>query len=116
MNIEQVFLNTRTIFEKQAAEAVEQALDKIYTEYLPHVESDTQANVYFQCHDWLYRFFADKLREEDFKVDMLGYQSEAARELMYQKHKEEITQAIGKDLQEKITRLENQLKEAYRRY
>ena len=66
--IKEVFLATRTIFETQAKEAMELAMDKIYLQYLPHVVSDTETNVYFQTSDWIKRFLSDSLREDGIKI------------------------------------------------
>jgi tRNA A37 N6-isopentenylltransferase MiaA len=115
---EQIFLETKAIFAAQAAEAMADAMDTIYTQYLPHVESDTQSNQYFQISRWLESFFADSLREDDIKVDLtrLGWCAEQARQKIYEANKQEITEAIGKDWQAEIQSLKEQLNAAYRRY
>jgi hypothetical protein len=102
--IEELFLETKEIFAKQAKEAVEEALDKIYTKYLPHVENDTMSNVYFQSWGWLEKFFAGALQDDDMKIDLTrsGWTEKAARQKMYEENKEEIQAAIGRDLQDKI--------------
>lgn len=115
--IEEVFQETKTIFERQANEAIHQALDKIYTEYLPHVENDTQANVYYQTVDWLTAFFDGTLNDEHVKFDITRrFSSEKARQLIYEANKEEIQKAIGRDLQDEIDSLQAELESAYRNY
>lgn len=106
-SIEDIFLSTKEIFLAQAKAAAESAIDAIYTEYLPHVENDTASNVYFETCRWLERFFADKLREDDIKVNLAGpaWDARAARQKLYEANKEEIQAAIGKDLQDKIDSL-----------
>jgi len=115
--IEEVFLNTKTILTKQVEEAAREAVDKIYLGYLPHVENDTASNVYFQTVEWLTAFFDGTLNDEHVKFDITRrFSSEKARQLIYEANKEEIQAAIGKDLQDKIERLEEQLKQQYEYY
>lgn len=112
-NIEKVFLDTKAIFAKQAEEAVQEALDKIYTEYLPHVESDTQSNVYIQTCQWLEDFLADKLDVSDSKksrvVQQYGMRGAEIRQKIYQDNKAEIVELIGKDYEREIQLLKEQL-------
>lgn len=105
--IEEIFLATKEVFRKQASEAMEEALDKIYTDYLPHCSSDTQSNVYFQACDWIRRFMSDSLREDDFKIDGLNHSCYDVRKKMFQDNKEELTKIIGEDIINKIKDLEN---------
>lgn len=115
--IEEVFLNTKEILTKQIEEAVQEAIGQIYYQYLPYVENDTTSNVYFQAYEFIEAFFNDTLGDEHVKFDPTRrFSSEKARQLIYERNKEEIQAAIGKDLQDKIDRLEAQLKEAYRNY
>lgn len=104
---EEIFLATKEVFRKQASEAMEEALDKIYTDYLPHVESDTQSNVYFQACDWIRRFISDSLREDDFKIDGLNHSCYDVRKKMFQDNKEELTKVIGEDIINRIKDLES---------
>jgi hypothetical protein len=112
-NIEKVFLDTKAIFAKQAEEAVQEALDKIYTEYLPHVESDTQFNVYFQTSDWIADFLADRLDSDDVNRHCVhreyGHRAAEIRQKIYQDNKAEIVELIGKDYEREIQLLKEQL-------
>jgi hypothetical protein len=101
--IEEIFLETKIVFEKQAAEAIEEVMDKIYTQYLPHVESDTQSNVYFQSSDWIRKYLSDSLREDDFKIDVL---SKDVRDKIWNDHKDELKELITKDVAERLADLE----------
>jgi predicted transcriptional regulator len=101
--IEEIFLETKVVFEKQAAEAIEEVMDKIYTQYLPHVESDTQSNVYFQSYDWIRKYLSDSLREDDFKIDVL---SKDVRDKIWNDHKDELKELITKDVAERLADLE----------
>ena len=117
--IEEVFASTMEIFKKQAQEALEAALSKAYEDYLPHVENDTYSNVRRLSERWLERFMADKLTEEDLKLDVTSkysWTAEAVRKKMYEENKAEITQSIGVDLQNEIDSLKARLEDAYRRY
>lgn len=116
---EEVFLSTKDILAKQIEEATREALDKIYFEYLPHVENDTNSNVYFQTCEWLEAFFDGTLNENDnlVKFDISRrYSSEKARQKIYEANKEEIHAAIGRDLQDEIDRLKDNLKFMSRNY
>lgn len=115
---EEIFLHTKEVFAKQATEAINEALERIYTEYLPHVESDTQSNVYFQTCEWLERFFADKLDNDDIKLSLAkhGWNAQYARQKIYEANKAEIIKAIGEDFEAEIQSLKEQLNAAYRRY
>lgn len=119
-NIEQVFLDTKEVFAQQAKEAVEQALDKIYTEYLPHVENDTAANVYFQTSSWIADFLADRLDSDDVNRHRIateyGYRAAEIRQKIYQDNKAEIIELLGKDYEREIEMLKSQLSAAYRGY
>lgn len=104
-SIEDIFLATKDILATQAKEAAEKAIDIIYQEYLPHVESDTCYNVRQEARQWLERFFADSLRDDDMKIDFTvsySFDARKARQKIYEDNKEEIQAAIGKDLQDKI--------------
>jgi hypothetical protein len=117
--IEEILADTFKLFEAQAKEALEAALSKAYEEYLPFVENDTYFNVRQQSERWLKNFMADKLTDEDVKVDVLckhSYDAKAVRKKIYEDNKEEIHAAIGVDLQEKIDSLKARLEDAYRRY
>lgn len=104
--IEQIFLDTKAVFEKQATVAIEEAMDKIYQEYLPHVENDTGSNVYFQSYDWVNRFLSDNLREDDFKIDVLA---KDVRKKIWEDNKEELKELISKDVAERLADLERKL-------
>lgn len=116
-NIEETFLATRAIFAAQAAEAMEEAMDKIYDEYLPHVENDTAINVYYRTVEWLEKFFEDTLTDNDINIDLTNkYSSVKARKKIYEENKEEIIEAIGKDFQAEIQNLKEQLNSAWERF
>lgn len=117
--IEEVFLSTKEVLAKQIEEATREALDKIYLEYLPHVENDTGSNVYYQTCEWLEAFFDGTLNENDglVKFDISRrYSSEKARQKIYEANKEEIQAAIGRDLEDEVNSLKCQLVIANRRY
>jgi hypothetical protein len=109
--IEQVFLDTKAIFEKQAAEAMEAVMSKIYSEYLPHIENDNYFNVRTQCRDWLERFMNDSLREDDISIKSVTefYSGKDIRAKMFQDNKEELTKIIGKDIVERVYELEQRV-------
>lgn len=118
--IEQIFLDTKAIFAKQAESAIEGALDKIYTEYLPHVESDTYSNVYFQTTSWIADFLADRLGSGDINRHRIateyGHRAAEIRQKIYQDNKAEIVELLGRDYEREIQMLKEQLNAAYRGY
>ena len=108
--IEQIFLETKEILEKQAAEAMASVIDKVYQDLLPHVESDTQSNVYFQSVGWIRRYLAGTLQEDDFKIDILA---EEVRRKIWDDNKEELKELITKDVQERLSYLEKELQASW---
>lgn len=109
-DLESVFLHTKEILREQAAKAVDEAIDKIYTDYLPHVESDTNFNVRQQATNWIERFLADSLRDEDVHIDVFSkhsYRAEAIRQKIYEDNKEEMIAAIGHDIVERVKTLQD---------
>ena len=113
--IEQVFLDTKAIFEKQATEALEAAMSKLYADYLPHVEYDNSYNVRQQCRDWLERFMNDSLREDDIELKSVTeyYSGKAIRAKMFQDNKEELTKVIGADIVERVQDLEQRVSQEW---
>lgn len=108
MNIEQVFLDTKEVFAQQIQEAAQEALDKLYDEYLPHVESDTGFNVAQKARDIVIRYMADSLDEHDLTMLNLNVQmyGKELRKKMFQDNKEELTKAIGQDIIDRLKELE----------
>lgn len=109
MNIEQAFLDTKAIFAKQIQDAAQEALDKLYDDYLPHVESDTYYNVAQKARSLLVRFMSDTLDEHDatmLKLELQPYSGKELRKKMFQDNKEELTKAIGEDIIDRLKELE----------
>jgi hypothetical protein len=107
---EQIFLETKAVFEQQAVKAMEEAIDKVYQDLLPHVESDTQSNVFFQSYGWINRYLAGSLREDDFKIDIL---SEDVRKKIWDENKEELKELIAKDVQDRLAYLEKEIRASW---
>lgn len=116
MNIEQVFLGTKAIFAKQIQGAAQEALDKLYDEYLPHVESDTGYNVAQKARSLLVRFMSDTLDEHDaamLKLELQPYSGKQLRQKMFHENKEELTKAIGEDIIQRVQELEERYKSSW---
>lgn len=116
MNIEQVFLGTKEIFAKQIQEAAQEALSKLYDEYLPHVESDTYFNVAQKARGLLVRFMSDTLDEHDatmLKLELQPYSGKQLRQKMFHDNKEELTKAIGQDIIDRLKELEERQKHSW---
>jgi len=108
--IEQIFLETKATLEQQALSSVQEALDKLYIEYLPYVENDTASNVYFMSTDWIRRYLAGNLREDDFKINILA---EDVRRKIWDENKEELKELIAKDVQDRLAYLEKELRASW---
>lgn len=104
--IEQIFEETSVKFRQQMIDAVEGAIEGVYEDYLPHVENDTCFNVRQQSITWLERFLADDLREEDFKIDPMAFDSKAIRQKMFKDNQVELILHINKDMLERLEELE----------
>jgi hypothetical protein len=115
--IEQVFLDTKAIFQQQAEAAMEEVMCKIYQEYLPHVENDTCFNVRQQSADWIERFMADKISDEDVKIYNIKaqYSGKDVRAKMFQDNKEELTKLIGQDIIDRVKDLEERAAQDWER-
>lgn len=108
--IEELFLETKLVFEQQAVLAIEEALDKIYQEYLPHVQSDTDSNVIFQSHRWIEKYLSDSLLEDDFKVNIIA---KDVRAKIWNDNKEELKKLIHKDVLDRLHVLEERHRDAW---
>lgn len=109
MNIEKAFLDTKAIFAKQIKDAAQEALDKLYEEYLPHIENDTYYNVAQKARSLLVRFMSDTLDEHDakmLKLELQPYSGKQLRQKMFHDNKEELTKAIGQDIVYRLKELE----------
>lgn len=109
MNIEQVFLDTKAIFAKQIQDASQEALDKLYKDYLPHVESDTYYNVSQKARSLLVRFMSDTLDEHDaamLKLELQPYSGVELRKKMFHDNELAITREIGIDIVSRVKELE----------
>lgn len=116
MNIEQAFLDTKAIFAKQIQDAAQEALDKLYDDYLPHVESDTYYNVAQKARSLLVRFMSDTLDEHDatmLKLELQPYSGKELRKKMFHDNKEELTKAIGQDIMDRLKELEERHKQSW---
>ena len=107
-SIQDIFLETKTIFESQAKVAVQEALDKIYEDYLPHVENDNYFNTRQYARHWILRMMSDGLRQDDIQLWEITkeYDAKDIRQKMFQDNKEELTELIGKDIMERLKVLE----------
>lgn len=114
--IEVIFQSTKNIFETQAKEAVQLALDKIYEEYMPFVASDTSFNVAQKARSLLVRFMSDTLDEHDavmLKLELQPYSGKELRKKMFQDNKEELTKVIGEDIIDRLKELEERQKHSW---
>lgn len=114
--IEEIFLETKAVFQAQAEEAAKAAMDKIYDEYLPYVGDDTDSNVYFKASSIVRRFFDDTLREDEVPHDFFReYTGAMAREKLVKEFPEQLQNKVIADLQREVEMLRGQLNN-YRRY
>lgn len=115
MNTEEFFLSTKAIFEKQAQEAMEAVMSKMYDDYLPHVESDTSYNVNQQAENMLQDFLAgrDSYRTKNFITHVYAAD---VRKAIFEQFRHEIEVELFKDMQNEISNLKASLEAAYRSY
>ena len=116
MNIEQVFIGTKAIFAKQIQDAAQEALDKLYEEYLPFVATDNEFNVAQKARSLLLRFMSDTLDEHDatmLKPELQPYSGKQLRQKMFHDNKEELTKVIGQDIIDRLKELEERHKQSW---
>ena len=102
-------------FKEKMKKIADDTLSDVISDYLPYAETDNVSNVEFRTKDWLIAFFNGQA-DEYIKCPMLSeFDCEKARELIYQKHKEEIIELLGKDFKHEIEILKNRLQSSYRR-
>ena len=110
-SIKEIFEDTQVALSIQMHDAVEEAISKIYAEYLPHVENDTYFNVRALATDWILHFMNDRLNEDDLKLDvhMFGFTGQDIRAKMFQDNREELTKLIGEDIVNRVKDLEERV-------
>ena len=121
MNIETKYKEILDQFKKDTEALVEDAVTKIYTDLLPHVESDTEYNVQYRSDDVIKNLLAGKVEVYDdntVKVSDSNGMSTFIRITSNQydgirKKLLEVMPACPKDLE--IESLKEQLKRAYER-
>lgn len=116
--IEELFLATKPALEKSIQEALDAAMEKIYTEYLPHVENDTYFNVRSQAKDWIMRYIAGTLREDDIKIDFgsgYEYSAHGIRQKIYEDNKEAMQGLIAQDMMDRLKDLQERHNQAWER-
>lgn len=111
--IEQIFEETSVKFRAQMIDAVENALESVYKDYLPHVENDTYFNVKQQAREYVIHFMQDSLEEHDrvmFENELfVPYKSKHLRAKIFKDNKEEIVALIGQDIVDRVKDLENRM-------
>lgn len=107
-------------FKEGLKQVCDQTLDEIYSEYLPHVASDTECNVITQAEyalkDILQGRFTvdgDYLRVGKLSIYLEGSHAQVAQGI-YNGAPDKIENATIKELQYKIESLNQQLESAYR--
>lgn len=110
--IEQIFEETSVKFRQQMIDAVEEAIEGVYADYLPHVESDNAFNVAQKARSLLVRFMDDSLDEHDktmLKLELQPYTGKQLRAKMFEDNREELTKLIGEDIIQRVKDLEERV-------
>lgn len=96
-------------FGKGLKEVAEKHLDDAIMKYIPYADTDFYMNVEYRAKDWLEKFFNGDDDEYITNPVLSEFSCEEAREKIYQAHKEEIAELIGKDKDKEIERLKSEL-------
>ena len=111
---QQTFEEILETFKKNMKRITDDTMSDIIGGYLPYAEDDKVSNVEFRTRDWLKAFFNGQA-DEYIKCPMLSeFDCRKARLLIYQEHKGEIIELLGKDFEHEIEILQNRLQSAYR--
>ena len=109
-------------FTDKLAEVAKEVITDVYCDYLPHVMSDTECNVSYQTGRAIEDILAGSFSVEgnyivvgNVRVWFANPFSEIATTI-YMAAQDKIENLTIKKLQTKVEMLEQQLKEAYRRY
>ena len=104
------------LFRKGMERTAKDAISDAIGNYIPYAEIDQVMNVEHRTRDWLEVFFNGQ-SDEYIRCPMLSeFDCEKAREMVYQEHKEEIIELIGKDFEKEIEILKSRLEMSSRRY
>ena len=111
-------------FTDKLQEVAKEVIDDVYCDYLPHVMSDTECNVSFQVSSAIEDILAGRFTVEGGHIIACGGNvrvwianpfSEIATTI-YVAAQDKIENLTIKELQTKVERLEQQLKESYCHY
>ena len=101
-------------FKEKMKKIADDTISDIVGDYLPYAETDKVSNVEQRTRDWLIAFFNGQA-DEYIKCPMLSeFDCRKARLLIYQEHKGEIIELLGKDFEHEIEILQNRLQSSYR--
>ena len=111
-------------FVQQMKEAAEKVISDVEVDYLPHVMSDTESNVAWQAADIVQEILRGNFQEYESQwpgitvngvyLHLTNHNDLATA--IYNKAKDKVENAAIKELQSRVNTLEEQLKQAYRRY
>lgn len=114
MNREQLFESLMSQIKHDMRDILEDAASKVVTEYLPHIETDTEFNASTLATQYMQDFlsFNRTWRSENFVTSINAEQVRAA---IFHEFQEELEQGIIADQQREIERLREDLSELYSR-
>lgn len=92
--------------EESFYKAAENAISKLYCDYLPHIETDAWQN---------YRNAVERQLGSEIQKHLTSTATWAVnmRKIIYEQHRDELEKGIIADLERRIEELENDVKEAW---
>lgn len=104
-----IFREMSEELEARAQEIIKTTFCNMTADYLPWVKTDTETNVEFRLAEELKKFFNGQPIPYINHMILDKYSGVAARDLIYQEHKDEIIQLIGRDKDNRIKYLEDEI-------
>lgn len=95
-------------FKSRISQAADEVIGLLYSEILPHIESDSWYN--------FRRGMLSGLRDYNYGKNLSNYDFKEIRKQMFKEYKEEITKDLNQDLLEEIKSLKQEIENLDRRY
>lgn len=116
---EEFLQNVLSVFSEKVKDAAEEAIGKVYTEYLPFALEDTESNAHWKAQRIIEDVLEGKFTVKDDWISVDGqcivhlskYKTVASN--IYNNAQKEVENAVISELQDKIDRLKIELEHAY---
>lgn len=113
-DIQTIFQQELEKFQAHLNNAVKETCGRIEAEYLPFVVPDVEMNAYIMAGELVRKIIAgDKEAMARVGIEQSGSIADQVRSAIYRQHKDELQNAIIKDLERKAEHLQSMLDRSY---